>query len=157
MGLQPQRNQIRRKKKSEENGFSQKATDTLPTSQQSQHPLVWSTSAKYLGIILDRKLLLSQQAKAVRNKTNAAYQSLKHLFNNNKVSKHTKMTNVELHNPQHQHLRYHHLGSYLAIQLQTCERNSHESHERSIELPLVLTYSAPMKKFRLGKQKLTKA
>ena len=56
----------------------------------NNHHIPCSTSAKFLGVIFDCKLSWCKQAKAVRNKTNAAYQSLKPFFNNRKFSKRTK-------------------------------------------------------------------
>ena len=57
----------------------------------SNHHIPWSTSAKYLGVIFDRKLKWTQQVTAVRNKANGAYQQLKPFFNNRSVSSKTKI------------------------------------------------------------------
>ena len=54
------------------------------------HSIPWSNSAKYLGVIFDRKLTWANQITSVRNKANGAYQSLKPFFNNKSVSQQTK-------------------------------------------------------------------
>ena len=71
--------------------FFSKREEHPPKLIVNNHRIPWSDSAKYLGVIFDRKLSWRKQAKAVRDKTNAAFQSLKPFFNNSKISKRTKI------------------------------------------------------------------
>lgn len=62
-----------------------------PKIHINDHYIEWSPEAKYLGVIIDRKLSWSPQIKAVRNKILAAYNSLKSFFKCKKISHPTKL------------------------------------------------------------------
>lgn len=71
--------------------FFSRRKRTPPNLSVNSHRIKWSSSAKYLGIILDRNLSWCKQIQATRNKIIGAYTQLKPFFSNNAVSRSTKL------------------------------------------------------------------
>lgn len=71
--------------------FFSRKKDPPPKIKVNSIPIEWSHSAKYLGVIFDKKLTWIPQITATRNKILAACVALKPFFSNKRVSRGTKL------------------------------------------------------------------